>query len=232
MPLPPQHAWEVRPAEAIAIQRELRERIRLTAYDGPIRYLGGTDLSYNRFSNTAHAVVVLLDYETLQLVGYAAVTSEMTFKYIPGLLSFREIPPLLRAWEQLPIEPDITLVDGHGYMHPRRMGIATHLGMMTGKPTIGCAKKMLVGTHPELPRTRGSYMPITHQNELVGHALRTKDGINPMYISPGTEIGFDQAHQIALHAARGYRLPEPTRQAHLTVNQLRRGELEPGFLWL
>jgi len=152
----------------------------------------------------------------------------MRFPYVPGLLSFREIPALMKAWEQLSTQPDVLLADGHGIAHPRRLGIATHLGLLTDTPSIGCGKKILVGQHEPLPEDRGSHRPLIHAGETVGHALRTKHKVKPMYISPGHRIDLHGAREVALAAVGRYRMPEPTRQAHLLVNRLRRGEIEPG----
>jgi deoxyribonuclease V len=165
----------------------------------------------------------------MERVGYAGATFRMTFPYVPGLLSFREIPVLLEAWKLLPVKPEVLLVDGHGIMHPRRMGIATHLGLLTGLPAVGCGKSRLLGTYEMPGECRGSYSPLYDKDDLLGHVLRTKNRVKPLFISPGHLIDFEGARHLALHYARGYRLSEPTRQAHLIVNALRREEIPLGW---
>ena len=223
------HDWNVSPQEAIAIQQELRQQLRLEPLGAAPRLIGGVDISYNRFSDQAFAAVVLLEGESMAVTGYAGAQFRMTFPYVPGLLSFREIPALLEAWKLLPVQPDVLLVDGHGIMHPRRLGLATHLGLLTGVAALGCGKSRLLGHYEEPGESRGSYAPLFDGGDLLGHVLRTKDRVKPMFISPGHRIDFTDARSLALHCARGYRLPEPTRQAHLTVNALRRGEWPLGW---
>ncbi len=204
------HAWEVTPAEAIAIQKRLRAQIQLISLQKEIKLVGGTDMSYNKFSDVIYAGIVLLDPNTMQVVGHSLMIDKMTFPYIPGLLSFREIPSLMKAWEQLSQKPDIMLVDGHGIAHSRRMGIAAHLGLLTQTPTIGCAKKILFGKYIEPALEKGSYSPILDKQEMIGFALCTKDKVNPMYVSPGNLITMEETVEMVLRCARGYRLPEPT----------------------
>ncbi len=222
------HSWEVTPAEAIDIQKRLRSEIQLKPLQKDIKLVGGTDLSFNKFSDVIYAGIVLLDAATMQVVGHSLVVDQMKFPYIPGLLSFREIPSLMKAWEQLTQKPDIMLVDGHGIAHSRRMGIAAHLGLLTQTPTIGCAKKILFGKYTEPAPEKGSYTPILDKQETIGFALRTKDKVKPMLVSPGNLVSLEETVDIVLRCTRGYRLPEPTRQAHNTVNALRRGEITAG----
>ena len=150
----------------------------------------------------------------------------LTMPYVPGLLSFRELPLVLTAWDRLRQKPDLVLVDGHGIAHPRGLGIASHLGLAIDRPTIGCAKSILVGRHEPLAPARGSMAPLVHHGETVGYAVRTKDKVNPVFVSCGHRVSQETAVRWVLECARGYRLPEPTRQAHLASNQLRR-EGEP-----
>lgn len=219
------HSWDLTPAEAIELQKKLRLQIHLMPLQKDIKLVGGTDMSYNKFSDVIYAGIILLNAETMQVVGYSLVVDQMRFPYIPGLLSFREIPSLMKAWERLPQKPDIMLVDGHGIAHSRRMGIATHLGLLTQTPTIGCAKKILFGKYVEPALEKGNYSPIYDKQETIGFALRTKNKVKPIYVSPGNLITMEETMDVVLRCTRGYRLPEPTRQAHNTVNALRRGEI-------
>ena len=223
---PFRHSWDLSPTEAVSLQRQLRKKIVLTPFEGPIRHIGGADLSYNKGSDEFYAGIVVLDYKSMDVVAHSTVIRRAPFPYIPGLLSFREIPSLMEAWERLPFHPEVIAFDGHGIAHPRRMGIATHFGLLTDKPTIGCAKKRLTGKCEEPPLKCGAYTPILDGEETLGYVLCTKNGVKPVFVSPGHRIGFEQSREIMLHCARGYKIPEPTRQAHLLVNRLRRGEVD------
>lgn len=232
MSQPIQHDWDLSPKGAVQLQKQLREQIVIQPYDQPIQRIGGADISYNRFSDVIYAGIVVLDYVTQLPLYSATVLAKMRFPYIPGLLSFREIPAIYRAWEALPEKPDVIMIDGHGINHPRRLGIAAHFGLVSGHPSLGCAKKHLCGTFIEPPRIRGHYSTIEDKGERIGYVLCTKDKVKPVWTSPGHLIGMEQSAKITLHCARGYRIPEPTRQAHLLVNAFRRGEIEPGVRWL
>ncbi len=224
----PRHPWSVTPKEAIAIQQGLRELVKLSSLKSAPRWIAGVDLSYEIGGKELWAVIVVLDPADLSIKGWSGVQDEMRFPYVPGLLSFREIPALIKAWDQMPIKPDLIMADGHGIAHPRRVGIATHLGLITDTPTIGCGKNILVGQHADLGLEKGSSQPLIHQGETVGYALRTRNKVKPMYISPGHLIDLGEARKYAMAAVGKYRMPETTRQAHLLVNQLRRGEIKPG----
>lgn len=223
------HAWNLSPTEAVALQRELREQLIIQSLEKEIHIVAGTDLSYDKGSDQFYAGIVFLDYESMEVIAHSTVSSRAPFPYIPGLLSFREIPSLMEAWEQRPMNPDVVLCDGHGIAHPRRLGIATHFGLLTETPSVGCAKRKLVGEYEEPEKRRGEYTPIKDGDETIGYALCTKDGIKPVFVSPGHLIGMEQSREIVLHCARSYKLPEPTRQAHLLVNRLRQGKLEAGI---
>lgn len=225
----PLHSWEVSPREAIALQQKLREKIQLIPLTKPIDYIAGADISFNRGSNVFYAGFVVFKYPSLRLCGHSLVVSESSFPYIPGLLSFREIPALLAAWRQMPLQPDVVIMDGHGVAHPRRLGIASHFGLWVNRPTVGCAKKLLVGTHGTLAQTAYSEAVIYDRDEVIGAALRTRDRIKPVYISPGNLITLEDAMRVTRQCIAKHRLPEPTQQAHLLVNQLRKGEIEPGI---
>ena len=225
----PLHRWDVSPREAATIQQELRPKIRMPPLTKPIHYVAGADISFNRGSNIFYAGFVVFRYPDMKLCGHSLVVSESSFPYVPGLLSFRELPALLAAWQQMPLQPDVVLLDGHGIAHPRRMGIATHFSLWVNKPTIGCAKKLLVGMHGTLGQQAGSQTVVYDRHETIGIALRTRDRIKPVYVSVGNLLTLEDALRITQWGVVKHRLPEPTRQAHLLVNQLRRGEIEPGM---
>ena len=199
-------------SEAIAIQKTLRDRVVRKGSMRP-RIVAGADVSYK--GDVARAVFVVM--RDLELVEKVVVDEKVPFPYIPGLLSFREIPPLLTAWKQVRTRPDVIIVDGQGIAHPRRLGIASHLGLVLDVPTVGCAKSRLCGENDEPGRKRGSWTPLVHKEETVGAALRTRDGCNVVYVSTGHRVGLPSAISVVLACAPRYRLPEPQRLAdHLT----------------
>lgn len=219
------HAWDVAPKEAIAIQRELSMRVRLAPLSKEVRTIGGADVSMNRFAKDGFAGFVTLSYPNCEIVDHAVAAGPIPFPYIPGLLSFREIPLLMSAWEMLEMKPDVLVVDGTGIAHPRRIGIATHLGLLLGVPTIGCAKSVLTGTYEEPSNEPGasSYLfDRYNKEEVIGAALRTKRNVKPVFISPGHLITLEESLSLIQKCVRKHRLPEPTRHAHNTVNEYRR----------
>jgi deoxyribonuclease V len=199
-------------SEAIAIQKRLRDQVIRKGRIAP-KIVAGADVSYR--GDVAKAVfVVMRGFDVLEQV---IVHESVPFPYIPGLLSFREIPPLLSAWRKLTTAPDVIIVDGQGVAHPRRFGIASHLGLVLGVPTIGCAKSRLCGEYEEPGPDRGDWTPLVHQGETVGAALRTRDRCNVVYVSTGHRIALESAISVVLACAPRYRLPEPQRLAdHLT----------------
>lgn len=219
------HAWNLSPKEAVMLQHKLQSEVVLTPLTKPIRLIGGADVSMNRFAREGFAGFVTLTYPTLGPVDHAVVKSTIPFPYIPGLLSFREIPMLLAAWKKLKKKPDVLIVDGIGIAHPRRFGIASHLGVLLNIPTIGCAKSVLVGTYKEPLQEPGSYTSLVHQHEVVGAALRTKRKVKPVFISPGHLITLPEAVALVSTCVIKHRLPEPTRIAHITVNEYRSASL-------
>ncbi len=223
------HPWDVSPGEAVSLQQQLRKKIRIIPFDASIRYIAGADISFNRDSDIFYAGFIVLDFENMQEVAYATATVRSGFPYIPGLLSFREIPALLEAWRQLPVQPDVIVLDGHGIAHPRRLGIASHFGLWVNRPTIGCAKKILTGMHGSLPPEPPAQAAIYDNQEAIGVALRTKYNVKPVYVSPGHLMDIESAVRLVSHCVTKYRLPEPTRMAHNLVNQLRRGEIANGI---
>ncbi|MDY6912086.1 MAG: deoxyribonuclease V [Chloroflexota bacterium] len=205
------HDWQVTPARAVMIQRELAGRI--STEDGclDVKLVAGVDISVSRLGGMGRGAVVVLRYPELNLVESQVAEWEIDFPYVPGLLSFREAPVLLAACEKLSSTPDLILVDGQGWAHPRRLGLASHLGLLWDKPTIGCAKSRLCGEHDPVGIGRGEFSRLTDRGEIIGVVLRTKTNVKPLYISPGHKISLESSIQWALNCGRGYRLPEPTR---------------------
>jgi deoxyribonuclease V len=216
------HGWDVTPREAIALQQELRSRVRSEPLASEPRTIAGADISFNKFAETIYAGIVVLSLPDLRVIATAGVRSTARFPYLPGLLSFREIPAVLEAWDRLQTKPDVLMLDGQGLAHPRRFGLACHAGVLLDLPALGCAKSILVGKHVELPVEAGSRAPLLDRGEQVGMALRTKRGVAPVYVSVGHLIDLPGAVELVLRATGKYRQPEPTRQAHLLVNRLRR----------
>ncbi|UIE37717.1 deoxyribonuclease V [Leptodesmis sichuanensis] len=208
------HDWNLTPEAAIALQQKLRDRVVLTDQFGEVRYVAGVDVGFEAGGTVTRAAVAVLSLEDLQLQDRAIARRPTEFPYIPGLLSFREVPAVLDALENLQIEPDLILCDGQGIAHPRRFGIACHLGVLIDRPTIGVAKSLLVGRHAELPEQRGSWQPLIHKGETIGVALRTRPGTKPVYISPGHRISLETAIAYVMRCTTKYRLPETTRYAH------------------
>lgn len=221
--------WDLSPEEARALQDELRERIEISPLPQSIKLVAGADISFNKYEKTVYAGIVVLELGNLRPFAHALAITEVEFPYVPGLLSFREIPALLEAWDILGIKPDVIILDGHGIAHPRRMGIATHFGLTTETPTIGVAKKKLFGKYSEPPAEAGGFSLLQDKKEVIGYVYRTKKNTKPVFISPGHKSNLPDSLQLIRQCTGKYRIPEPTRQAHLLVNQLRRKELSPGF---
>jgi len=198
----------------MAIQKELAVEVSRVSHITAPRLIAGVDISVNRWTKTGTGAVVVLSYPALEIVETKVVTDRVDFPYIPGLLSFREAPLLLAAFENIILTPDLVLVDGQGIAHPRRMGIASHLGLILGIPTIGCAKSRLYGEYETLANEAGSYVELSDNGEVIGAVLRTKAGVKPLYISIGHMIDLPSATNWVMACCRGYRLPEPTRLAH------------------
>lgn len=213
--------------EARKIQEDLRASARIERYGKTPKTIAGVDVSMTRFSKILYAGWIVLSYPDFIEVDRGLAKVEANFPYVPGYLSFREIPALLKAWEKLANKPDLTMVDGQGIAHPRRVGIATHLGLLLDIATIGCAKSVLYGMGDEPGVGAGSvaYMHDPKTKETIGARLRTKDHVNPVVISPGNMITLEESIYFARACVRGYRIPEPTRRAHDLVNTFRRGEI-------
>ena len=217
----PSNYQSLTPAQAIALQNELRRQIQIKPLDKEIKIIAGSDISFNKYSDTVYAGIVLFRYPDMQIIGESTAISTTTFPYISGLLAFGEVPALLEAWKKLTIQPDLLLLDGQGIAHERRMGIATHFGLITDIPTIGSAKSRLTGRYDEPANQAFAQSPMYDKGELIGVALRSKKNCNPIYISPGHNIDMQQSVDVIKNCIRGYRIPEPTRQAHLLVNKIR-----------
>jgi len=205
------HKWDLSPSEAIAVQQSLRARVVTRNELGPVRTVAGIDMS--TAGQRAHATVVVFSFPDLQPLEAAQADLPLTYPYIPGLLSFREAPAILAAIERLQIEPDLFILDGQGLAHPRRMGIACHVGVIIDKPSIGCAKSRLCGQHGEVGPNVGDCSELWHQGEVIGALLRTRERVKPVYISVGHKVDLTTAISYVLRCGKGYRLPEPTRWA-------------------
>lgn len=214
MRIPPApHPWAVSPKRAVAIQRQLAGRVRQTPQRAPIRLVAGVDLAFSRDGARCIAGVVVWDLDRGEVVEERLAVRRLRFPYVPGLLSFREAPAILAALDRLPERPDLLLVDGQGRAHPRRFGLACHLGVLADLPTIGVAKSRLVGTHDEPGEARGARSPLLHKGEMIGVVLRTRARVKPVFVSVGHRISLETAVELVLAAAPRYRLPEPIREA-------------------
>lgn len=198
----------VTPREAAELQARLRDRV-VRSGSLRARTVAGVDVSEK--DGTARAAVVVLRH--LEPVEEAVAEMPIAFPYVPGLLSFRELPPILEAWKNLRTKPDVVIVDGQGYAHPRRFGLACHLGVLLDLPAIGCAKSRLVGEHAVPPPERGAWTPLVDEGEVIGAALRTQPGRNVVYVSIGHRVTLQSAIRVVLECAPRYRLPEPQRLA-------------------
>jgi deoxyribonuclease V len=211
------HEWQVSPAEAIKIQAGLAAEVsRVGSIENP-HYIAGVDISVNRRAKMGTAAVVVLSYPGLEVVETRVVTDYMGFPYVPGLLTFREAPLTLAACEKLSITPDLFIVDGQGVAHPRRIGLASHLGLCLHTPTIGCAKSRLIGEYAEPGMEAGSYADLSENGEVVGAVLRTRSGVSPVFVSIGHRICLPSAIHWVMACCRGFRIPEPTRLAHIAA---------------
>ncbi len=208
------HDWRMTTAEAIKLQKELAGEVSRTGSITNPRLIAGVDISVNRWAKTGTAAAVVLGYPTLEPVEIKVVTDRLNLPYIPGLLSFREAPLILAACEELTVTPDILMVDGQGIAHPRRMGLASHLGLFLDIPAIGCAKSRLCGRHDEPGNEAGSYAELLDNGEVIGAVVRTRTSVKPVYVSIGHKVDLPAAIHWVLTCCRGYRLPEPTRLAH------------------
>jgi deoxyribonuclease V len=211
------HDWQVSIPQAFDIQRELAARVSRTNELEKPGLIAGADISAGRAQGVATGAVVVMDYPALEVVEVKTVNQKLNFPYIPGLLSFRESPLVLAACEKLKAAPDLFLVDGQGLAHPRRLGLACHLGLLLDTPTIGCAKSRLCGRHRELAGEAGSYAELVDDGEVIGAVLRSKQDTRPLYVSIGHKVDLEAAVDWVMACCRGYRIPEPLRLAHLAA---------------
>lgn len=211
------HGWQVSIPQALDIQRELAARVSQVGEVAEPHFIAGADISTSRARSLATGAVVVMAYPALELVEVKTVDAPLAFPYIPGLLSFRESPLVLAVCEQLTVTPDLLLVDGQGLAHPRRLGLACHLGLLLDTPTIGCAKSRLCGSHEELAVEPGSSAALVDGGEVIGAVLRTKASTSPLYVSIGHKVDLETAVRWVLACCHGYRIPEPLRLAHLAA---------------
>ena len=203
------------------IQRELRERLILKAPEMTLKLVAGADVSYSKGSDVFFSSVVVLEMPHMSIVEEVTAEGKVDFPYIPGLLSFREAPILIKAFEKVRNTPDVIIFDGQGIAHPRGVGLASHMGLVLDLPSIGCAKKILVGDHEPVGNEVGDHTPLIFKGNVIGAALRTRQNVKPVFISPGHKMDIPSAVEIMMKTCSGYKLPEPTRQAHLSVNRFR-----------
>jgi deoxyribonuclease V len=222
----PLHSWDVDPAAARKLQASLAAQVDVSTPLGPWRTVAAADVSFNKYSDWLYAAVIVVHAGTFEVIERVGVVGKTTFPYVPGLLSFREAPVVLDAFRRLTTRPDVVLCDGQGIAHPRRIGIASHIGLWLGLPTIGCAKSLLCGSYDEPRPDRGDRSPLVDRGEVIGAVVRTRSRVSPVYVSPGHLCDLEGAVAVTLATAVKYRLPAPARMAHEYVNELRRAHDE------
>jgi deoxyribonuclease V len=222
MPMRPKinHSWNLTESEAILLQQELAAKVIKIDQLNEVHLVAGVDVAYEKHSDKLVAAVVILDANTLDVIETATAEDRVQFPYISGLFSFRELPPLIKAFAKLNHSPDLIVCDGQGYAHPRRFGLACHLGVIFDLPTIGCGKTRLLGEYKEPDTERGAIAHLSDNNEVIGNVLRTQNGINPIYLSVGHRISLATACEWVLKLTPKYRLPETTRQADQVVRKM------------
>ncbi len=213
MHVAPTHPWKVSTARARELQLELRSRVIRENRLPPVKFVAGMDVGFEA-DGAARAAVVVLRFPELTIEETSVARRKTIFPYVPGLLSFREIPVLMAAFRRLKTKPDLVLCDGQGYAHPRRFGLASHFGVLTDLPTIGVAKTRLIGKHQPVPESKGSWRRLIDDNEVIGAVLRTRSGVRPVYVSSGHRVSLRTAIKYVLACCTKYRLPETTRAAH------------------
>ena len=215
------HEWNPDYTEAKNLQIKLREYLDLSPRNINVKTIAGCDVSQAKWSNIFTSAVVIMSFPDFEIIETEVSKVKVDFPYIPGLLSFREMPPLIESWRKIKIIPDLVFCDGSGYIHPRRFGLACHLGLWLNLPTIGCAKNLLCGQTEFPGNDKGSRTNVYLDDEVVGATVRTRTGVKPMYISPGNLISLEQSIQYVLEACPKYRIPEPVRAAHKAANLAR-----------
>lgn len=214
------HPWDVSPKEAIAIQKGLQSHVNLTDDFDAIETVAGVDVGFEENNTVTRAAIVVLDFETLEILETAVAHRPTSFPYVPGLLSFREVPCVLEAMLKLSAEPDLLLCDGQGIAHPRRFGIAAHLGLLLDLPAIGVGKSRLTGKHEDPTAEKGSHTPLMDKGEQIGTVLRTRTNVKPLYISPGHRVSVETAPKLVMKCVTKYKLPETTRHAHRLASSI------------
>jgi deoxyribonuclease V len=220
------HSWDVTPKEAVDIQISLYARICLNNKFKKVDKIAGADIAFDPLSQKGFAGVILYQFPDLKVIERTQAILKLSFPYVPGLLAFREAPVLLEAFRFLRHEPDIIFFDGQGIAHPRGMGIASHLGVVLNKPTIGCAKSVLVGKYSEPSQEVGAYSSLIYKENKVGVALRTRKNVRPIFVSPGHKIDLEKSIELVLACCDGYRIPKPTREADHFVAQIKEAEIQ------
>ena len=215
------HPWSVSPQEALLIQRNLKKRLSCVPARGPIRRVGAGDVAYSKQDERLFGAMVILSFPEQGLLDQAWEVGKVDFPYIPGLLSFREAPILLEVAKKIEKAPDVWMFGGHGIAHPQGLGLAAHMGLLLDCPSLGCAKERLVGTHGEVGLQKGDFQLLTIEGKPVGAAVRTRQGVKPIYVSAGFRMDLERAIDLVLQTSTHFRLPEPLRQAHLLSNRVR-----------
>jgi deoxyribonuclease V len=210
----PLHSWEVNVEEAIQIQENLRNRIILEKTFSEVRTIGGGDVAYSGDRNSLFAAIVVLSFPKMETIDFATASGEIPFPYIPGLLSFREGPVLIKVFQNLKVKPDVMIFEGQGIAHPRGLGLASHMGLWLDLPSIGCTKTPLLNDFIYPGPSKGSFELIRREGKEVGAVLRTKDKVKPLFVSPGHRIDLQTSIQLILETCQGFRTPEPLRKAH------------------
>ena len=208
------HTWALTPRQAAELQSRLRPRVITANRIGPVRFVAGTDVGFERGGRVTRAAVAVLSFPELELADCAIARQPTRFPYVPGLLSFREVPALLAALARLKIRPDLLLCDGQGVAHPRRCGLASHLGLVSGLPAIGVAKSRLVGEYDDPPQRRGAWAPLRYEGKTIGAVLRSRAHVRPVFVSVGHRVNLRTAIRFTMACVTRYRLPETTRWAH------------------
>ncbi|HET7061217.1 MAG TPA: deoxyribonuclease V [Nitrosospira sp.] len=208
------HNWRIAPHEAIGVQERLRSLVETSDRFPALHHVAGVDVFFDARCRFMRAAVAVLSFPTLELIASATAQRAVEFPYIPGLFAFRELPAVLDALAQLQTQPDLILYDGHGIAHPRRFGIASHLGVLVDRPTVGIGKTRLIGREVEPPRERGNWVALKDGEEVIGAIVRTQTGVKPIYVSIGHRVSLAAAVQVVLACTTRYRLPETTREAH------------------
>ena len=220
------HRWDVTYREAVKIQEHLKGKVILGNIASSPNYVAGLDVSYEKGTHRVWAGAVVLGFPDLAVVEKRWAQREVSFPYVPGLLSFREIPALLDVLTQITVEPDVIFCDGQGVAHPRGLGIASHLGVILKKPTIGCAKSRLVGDCDPVGELKGDYSFLRYRGRIIGAVMRTRQGVKPLFVSPGYGVTLDDCIGMVLTTCSRYKIPEPIRQAHILVNSIRSKSIE------